>query len=95
MGALQLPERREDTPPLSAGPRLRDALGEVQDAAARAPTVDQVELYRDVVVALETARRRGHDLSAAAVGAVTRWEKRSAVAAAPPVGGISTRTSER
>jgi hypothetical protein len=94
VSALSVPDTREDTPPLSAGPRLAAALDDVTDIARRAPTVDQLELYRDVVEALERARGRGHDLSCAAVNAITRWEKRHAIAAPPPsVDATSRRTS--
>jgi hypothetical protein len=84
MGALALQDHREDTPPLSAGPRLLSALDDVTDLARTAPTVDQLELYRDVLQALERARSRGHDLSCAAACAIARWEKRNAVVAPPP-----------
>jgi hypothetical protein len=95
VSGLPLPDLREDTPPLSAGPRLQSALDDVHDVARRAPTVDQLELYRDVLASLERARSRGHDLSCAAVNAITRWEKRHAIAAPPPSDDATSRRTSR
>lgn len=76
--------------------RFRGALDRIHDVAHTAPTVDQLELYRDVIEALERARSQGRDLGASAVAAITRWEKRNAVSAPPPSdGAISKRSSDR